>query len=128
MLVYMEYHSKVERLKKQELRNAKRKNRRKEGTRAHRKTLHSEYGRAMLMNIRHFVRDHLVLAEGKFLLASCMYERFAEVHGHKVDQNLLRRHGKNVLLAEMPGAAYGRFRFERGFHNVALKCCCHLLL
>ena len=114
--VYGEYHAKVER----ELRDAKRKNRRKPGTRAHRRTLHSEGGRATMTKIRRFVRDHLVLAKGTFLLASDIYKRFAQVHG-QAEQNLLRRHGKNVLLEELPGAAYGRFRFERGFHHVAMK-------
>jgi len=54
--VYAEYHAKVER----ELRNSRRKNRRKPGTRAHRRTLHSRGCRAI--SIRRFVRDHLVLA------------------------------------------------------------------
>jgi hypothetical protein len=115
--VYAEYHAKVER----ELRNSRRKNRRKPGTRAHRRTRHREGGLKTM--IKRFVREHLVLSEGKFLLASCVYKRFAEVHGHmsEAEHNLLRRNCKDILLAEMPGAAYGRLRFERGFRNVALK-------
>lgn len=123
MSAYMEYHGKVDSLKKLELRNAQRKNRRREGSRPHRKTAGYKDGRVILIRLKNFVQQHVVQSEGKFLLASDIYTRFAEVHGNmsEAEQNLLHRHCKDILLAEIPKTAYGRFRLERGFRHAAWK-------
>ena len=115
--------TKVNHLNELELFQARRKNRRAEGTRAHRKTSDYKEGRVTLMRIKDFLRENVVTSEQNVLIASDIYKRFAEVYGNPsdVEYNVLRRHCKKIILAQMPGASYGRHRMERGFRNVALK-------
>ena len=119
--VACEYYDTIKSLQRRERYNANLKKKRKEGSRAHRKT--SGYNKAMLPQIAKFLQENISASAGSRLLASDIHKRFGEARkdASALELRLFNRHYKRLLLGQFPGAFYCRFKLQRSFAEVALK-------
>ena len=122
-VVVREYHEKCKSLQRRERYNANLKKKRKDGSRAHRKTSGYKEGKAVMSEISKFLQDNVVISPGSRLFVSDIHKRFLETRKDvsALELRLFNRHYKKMLLGNFPGSFYCRYKLQRSFADVALK-------
>lgn len=117
------YYKRMKSLSRCERYNESLKKKRKDGTRAHRKTLDYKDGKLAIKAIEIFIKEHIKSSTGDRLAVSAIYKRFAESKDDvsELEVSLFRRHYKKMLLQQYPTAYYCRNKLQRSFAHVALK-------
>lgn len=121
--VFHEYHDKLKTLNRRERYNATLKKKRKEGSRAHRKTSGYKEGKLFIPQIAAFFKHNITVSTGSRLLASDIHRRFLEMNkgASELEVRLFNRHYKKLLLDQFPDSFYCRHKLQRCFAGVALK-------
>jgi len=118
-----EYAEKLKAIQRRKRYNATLKRKRKEGTRAHRKTADYQEGKVMSAQIDRFLQENIMSSCGSRLSASDIRKRFRDTHQglSALELRLFQRHYKTLLLRQFPDAWHCKFKLQHSFKNVALK-------